>query len=42
MHFDSALDELIDRSNICGTSGEKEYDKTWVTTGLRTMVISDP
>ena len=41
MHIVSALVELNDRSNISGTSGDRDFDETWLPAGHRNMVISD-
>ena len=41
MQIVSALVELNDRSNISGTSGDKDFEKTWLPAGYRNMVISD-
>ena len=37
----TALVELNDRSNFSGTSGDRDFDETWLPTGHRNMVISD-
>ena len=41
MHIVSALVELNDRSNISGTSGDRDFVETWLPSGHRNMVISD-